>query len=250
MLLQIGTKFRCDNGTNGGQINCTGATFGNGNVGQTGTIYPVGTAPQNVLLNGPMDVAVDPANGDIYVADGAGNHRVVVFDQNGNYKLQMGGVGTGPGQFSNAGTTPVGHPGCVVLPNNGLVYACDRGNDRINVYNKAGIFQTSIPVVPGTAALSTAGTFGSAIDIAFSPDASQTWMYVSDSGNERVWIMNHSMALAGTPGAIMGSVGTVFGHDTGAFTFLDTITVDSGGNMYTGETTGGRRMQMFQVSGQ
>jgi len=245
MLLQIGTKFRCDNGTNGGQINCTGA--GGGNVAQTGTIYPAGTAPQNVLLNGPMDVAIDPTNGDIYVADGAGNHRVVVFDQNGNYKLQMGGVGTGNGQFASAGT---GHPACVSLPNNGLVYACDRGNDRINVYNKAGVFQFAMPVVPGTAALSTAGTFGSAVDIAFSPDAGQTWMYVADSGNERVWIMNHAMAVSQTPGAIMGSIGTVFGHDTGAFTFLDTITVDSLGNVYTGETTGGRRMQMFQVSGQ
>jgi sugar lactone lactonase YvrE len=244
MLLQIGLKFRCDNGTNGSQIPCTGT--GGGNVGAVGTVYPVGTAPQNVLLNGPMDVAVDPGNGDIYVADGGGNHRVVVFDQNGNYKLQMGGgVGTGAGQFSSAGQ---GHPSCVVLPNNGLVYACDRGNDRINVYNKSGVFQTSIPVVPGTA--NAAGTYGSAGDIAFSPDAGQTWMYVSDGGNERVWIMNHSMALTGTPGAIMGSAGTVFGHDTGAFTFVDTITVDSLGNMYTGETTGGRRMQMFQVSGQ
>ena len=137
MLLQIGTKFTCDDGL-GGSIACTGT--GGGNVGRTGASH--------TLLNGPGDVAVDPGNGDVYIADGAGNHRVVVFDQFGNYKTQMGGVGAGDGQFASAGS---GHPSCVVLPNNGLVYACDRGNDRINVYHKSGTFVRSLPVITGTA---------------------------------------------------------------------------------------------------
>ena len=74
-----------------------------------------------------------PANGEVYIADGCGNHRVVVFDQNRDLSAPDGGVGTGAGQFASAGG---GHPNCVVLPNNGLVYACDRGNDRINVFTK------------------------------------------------------------------------------------------------------------------
>lgn len=185
---------------------------------------------------------MDPGNGDVYIADGYGNHRVVVFDKFGNYLRQMGGVGTGAGQFASAGG---GHPNCVVLPNNGMVYACDRGNDRINVFTKAGTFVTAIPVIAGTAAL---GTNGSASDIAFSPDAAQTFMYVSDGSNERVWIMNHAAALAGTS-AILGSFGTGFGHDTGAFTALDMLTTDSKGNAYTAESTGGRRLQQFTVTG-
>jgi sugar lactone lactonase YvrE len=238
LMLTIGSKFSCDNGT-GGSINCTGA--GGGNVGMVGMSH--------TLLNGPADVAVDSSNGEVYIADGNGNHRIVVFDSGGNYLRQMGGVGTGPGQFANAGG---GHPNCVVLPNNGMVYACDRGNDRINVFTKgsgttAGTLVTAIPIVPGTAALSPNGTFGSATDIAFSPDPAQTFMYVTDGGNERVWIMNHAAALAGQP-AILGSFGNGFGHDTGEFTAVDSITVDSKGNAYTAEITGGRRLQQFTAT--
>jgi len=233
MLLQIGTKFRCDDGL-GGQINCTGT--GGGNVGRTGV--------SQTLLNQPTDVAVDPVNGDVYIADGGGNHRVVVFNSAGSYLRQMGGVGTGAGQFASAGG---GHPNCVALPNNGFVYACDRGNDRINVYTKGGAFVMAIPVVPGTGALGTVGTTGSAWDITFSPDTQQTYMYVSDGTNERVWILNHAQALAGQP-AILGSIGNGFGHDTGEFTSVDQITTDSNGNAYTAETTAGRRMQMFRVT--
>jgi len=236
LLLTIGSKFSCDDGLCG-SINCTGT--GGGNVGRTGVSH--------TLLNLPADVAVDSGNGEVYVADGNGNHRVVVFDAAGNYLRQMGGVGTGAGQFA-AGVAgqAQGHPSCVVLPNNGLVYACDRGNDRINVFTKGsgttpGTFVTAIPVIPGTAAL---GTLGSGSDISFSPDAAQTFMYVADGANERVWIMNHAAALAGQP-AIRGSFGNGFGHDTGEFTVLDTLTVDSKGNAYTAETTGGRRLQRF-----
>jgi hypothetical protein len=69
MLLQIGTKFTCDDGL-GGAIPCTGT--GGGNVGRTGS--------SQTLLNQPTAVAVDAVNGDVYIADGGGNHRVVVFD--------------------------------------------------------------------------------------------------------------------------------------------------------------------------
>jgi hypothetical protein len=239
-LLTIGTKFSCDDGL-GGSINCTGT--GGGNVGRTGVSH--------TLLNLPADVAVDSGNGEVYIADGYGNHRVVVFDAAGNYLRQMGGVGTGAGQFA-AGVAgqAQGHPSCVVLPNNGLVYACDRGNDRINVFTKGsgttpGTFVTAIPVIPGTAAL---GTLGSGSDISFSPDPAQIFMYVADGANERVWIMNHAAALAGMPNAILRSFGNGFGHDTGEFTVLDTLTVDSKGNAYTAETTGGRRLQRFVVT--
>ena len=234
LLLQIGTKFLCDDGIDGPGIPCTGA--GGGNVMRTGT--------SRTLLSLPADMAVDPANGDIYIADGYGNHRVVVFDRNGHYLRQMGSVGAGPGQFT-AGDG--GHPHCVVLPRNGYVYACDRGQDRINVYTKAGAFVRDIPIVPGTAAI---GTAGSAWDIDFSPDARQKFMYESDGGNEIMWIMDHAKALtgvspAGAPNpAILGGFGRP-GHMAGDFTFLHMMAIDSKGNLYVGETVGGRRVQKF-----
>ena len=61
--------------------------------------------------------------GSIYIADGYGNNRIVVFDAKGNYLRQWGSAGSGPGQFSIYGG---GHPHCVLISNDGLVYACDR----------------------------------------------------------------------------------------------------------------------------
>jgi hypothetical protein len=224
MLLQIGTKFVCDNGTSTG-----GAC---GNIGLEGM--------SQTLLNDPADIAVDPSNGDVYIADGYGNHRVVVFDKNGTYLRQMGGVGTGMGQFT-AGDG--GHPHCVVIGNDGLVYACDRGQDRINVYKKDGTPVAEIPIIPGTAAL---GTAGSAWDLDFSPDRAQTFMYESDGGNEVMWVFNHAAALAGLPTALLYGFGRP-GHMAGNFTFLHMLAVDSRGNLYAGETIGGRRIQKFVV---
>src|ERR1700694_1064785 len=244
LLLQIGVKFACDDGlgapgTPGTFISCTGA--GGGNVMKTGG--------SSKYLSLPADIAVDPANGEVYIADGYGNHRVVVFDANGHYLRQMGSVGSGDGQFT-AGDG--GHPHCVVLGRNGYVYSCDRGQDRLNVYTKGsgttpGTFVRAIPIVPGTAAL---GVAGSAWDVDFSPDRKQTFMYESDGGNEIMWIMDHAAALSNTPPAgapnpaILGGFGRP-GHMAGDFTFLHMMAIDSKGNLYVGETIGGRRVQKF-----
>jgi len=219
LLLQIGEKFLCDTPTGA----CT-------NVNATGTSH--------TRLNLPADIAVDPANGDVYIADGYGNHRVVVFDKSGTYLRQFGSAGTGPGQFT---VGDGGHPHCVVIGKNGLVYACDRGQDRINVYQKDGTFVRAIPIVPGTA---TIGTAGSAWDVDFSPDQAQTFMYESDGGNEIMWIMAHASALAGLPNSILSGFGRP-GHMAGDFTFLHMMAIDSKGNLYAGETVGGRRIQKF-----
>jgi hypothetical protein len=229
LLLQIGTKFLCDS-ANGV---CAGDSPSEGS--------------SHTRLHRPADIAVDPnpdpttgERGSVYVADGYGSHRVVVFDRRGNYLRQMGGVGTGPGQFAPGGG---GHPHCVVIGNNGLVYACDRANERVNVYRRDGSFVRAIPVIPGTGAL---GTAGSAWDVDFSPDRKQTFMYESDGGNEVMWIFNHAAALAGLPNAILSGFGRP-GHMAGEFTFLHMMAIDSKGNIYVGETIGGRRVQKFTL---
>ena len=228
LLLQIGTKFVCDNPPSNA---CTGDSAFEGS--------------SQTLLHRPADMAVDPnpdpmtgERGSVYVADGYGNHRVVVFDRRGKYLRQMGGVGTGPGQFAPGGG---GHPHCVVIGKNGLVYACDRANDRVNVFQRNGTFVRAIPVVPGTSAI---GTAGSAWDVDFSPDADQTYMYESDGGNEVMWIFDHRAALLGAPNPILGGFGRP-GHMAGDFTFLHMMAIDSKGNLYVGETIGGRRIQKF-----
>ena len=249
LLMTIGQKFTCDDGQ-GGTIPCVnpgsagGAENGFGNVGRTGT-------PNSLLLDLPADIAVDPdpdpvtgQRGSVYIADGYGNHRVVVFDASGHYLRQMGGVGTGPGQFTSGDG---GHPHCVVIGRDKLVYACDRGQDRINVFTRTGTFVKAIPIIPGTAAL---GTAGSAWDVDFSTDAIQTFAYVSDGGNEVMWIFNHADALNGTSYVPPISGFGRPGHMAGEFTFLHMMAIDSKGNLYAGETIGGRRIQKFtKVSG-
>jgi DNA-binding beta-propeller fold protein YncE len=232
LLMTIGTKFLCDRP----DLASGTGPCGNGTPPQTGNSH--------TLLNDPADIAVDPANGEVYIADGYGSHRVVVFDKNGNYMRQMGGTGSGAGQFT-AGDG--GHPHCVVIGKDGYVYACDRGQDRINVYTKGsgstpGTLAKTIPVIPGTAAL---GTSGSAWDIDFSPDAIQTFAYISDGGNEVMWIFNHADILNGSSYVPPLSGFGQPGHQAGQFTFLHMMAIDSKGNLYAGETIGGRRIQKF-----
>jgi DNA-binding beta-propeller fold protein YncE len=227
LLLQIGTRGLCDS--------ATGAC---GNFGAVGT--------SQTLLNQPADVAVDPENGDIYIADGYGNHRVVVFDKTGQYLRQWGGVvinnnSPEPGSFA-AGDG--GHPHCVVLGNDKLLYVCDRADDRIQVFDKMGNLKRVITVKPGTGVTPQPngspglGTAGSAWDVDFSPDRHQTFMFEADGGNEVLWIFDRAF------GQILSGFGRP-GHMAGDFTFLHTVTIDSRGNLYTGETIGGRRVQKF-----
>ena len=223
LLLQIGTKGVCDNPP----ANTCGNSGSNPLANMSRT-----------LLNQPADIAVDPTNGDIYIADGYGNHRVVVFNAAGIYLRQWGGVGAGPGQFA-AGDG--GHPHCVVISKDGLVYACDRGQDRIQVFDKMGNLQRIIPVIPNTGTPGL-GTAGSAWDVDFSPDKNQQFMYEVDGGNEVLWIFDRALST------ILGGFGGP-GHQAGTFTFLHTVSADSKGNLYTGETVNGRRIQKFLPKG-
>ena len=249
-LNQIGVYNVCDNPP----ANTCGNSGGNplANVSHT-------------LINQPANVWVDPdpdpvthQRGSVYVADGYGNHRVVVFQDNHNGTVTWlrqwphdNSVATTvnnpltdfPGLFA-AGDG--GHPHCVVGGNDGNVYACDRGDDRIEVFDKALTHLVRIiPVVPGTGVTQGIGgapglgTAGSAWDLRFTNDAAQTYFFEIDGGNE----IMHTMERAS--GAIVANLGEP-GHDGGAqFTFLHSNTVDSKGNVYTGETINGRRIQKF-----
>jgi streptogramin lyase len=84
-------------------------------------------------MNQPNDVAIAP-NGDLYVSDGYGNNRVVVFDKNGKFLRTWGKLGQAPGEFSQ--------PHSIVLDSKGRVYVADRNNARIQVFDAKGKFLT------------------------------------------------------------------------------------------------------------
>src|ERR1700681_4583671 len=196
-------------------------------------------------LKGPAKMFVDKATNELYVADGYGNRRVIVFDaETGKYKRHWGAYGHKPDdtdlgpynpdaplaqQFRN----PV-H--CAELSDDGLLYTCDRVNDRIQVFKPDGTFVKEMII-----AKRTLGD-GSVWDVAFSKDPQQKYIYLSDGANEKVYIMLRDTL------EILTSFGDG-GRQPGQFYAVHSIATDSKGNVYTTETYRGQRVQRFIYKG-
>ena len=121
---------------------------------------------------------------------------------------------------------------CVIVSNDGLVYVCDRVNDRIQVFRKDGSFVNELRVAPQTRG------GGSVWDIAFSRDPGQTYIFLADGGNERVRIIERATMQ------VLTSFGDG-GRQPGQFFGVHSIATDSHGNVYTTETFEGKRVQKF-----
>jgi DNA-binding beta-propeller fold protein YncE len=80
-------------------------------------------------LSQPTDVVVSP-QGNIFVADGYGNNRIVHFNAKGQFVKQWGRMGNEPGEFCN--------PHAIVMDSQGRLYVADRYNGRIQVFNQEG----------------------------------------------------------------------------------------------------------------
>ena len=170
-------------------------------------------------LDRPLAVAVDDTANEVYVADD-GHARVAVFDANsGTLKREW-----------KANGEPFKTTTCVAIAKDGMVYVCDRGNNRIQVFAKDGKFQKEAYV-----ARETKGD-GSVWDVAFSPD--QRLLYVADGHDKKVWILDRTTLET------IGSFGEG-GRYPGQFYGVGSIAVDSKGNVYTGETYEGKRVQKF-----
>jgi DNA-binding beta-propeller fold protein YncE len=193
-------------------------------------------------FNRPGALAVDSAANELYVADGFGNHRIAVFDTNtGAFKRSWGAYGdkpndTDPGAYdpSSPAAKQFRTLSCVKLAKDGMVYVCDRQNDRIQVFDKSGKF-----VKEAFVAKTTRGD-GSVWDVAFSPD--QRLLYVADGHNKKVRVLDRASLEE------VGSVGTG-GRYPGQFYGVGSVAVDSKGNLYTGETYEGKRVQKFALKG-
>jgi hypothetical protein len=187
-------------------------------------------------LGQPADMEVDPETNEVYVADGYLNHRVIVFDaETGEYKRHWGAYGFAPGdpeapsQFGN----PV-H--CVRITNDGLVYVCDRANNRVQVFEKDGTFVKEFEIEPDTLGN------GSTWDVDVSPDRRQTFLYNADGENNYVWILKRAA----------DEILTTFGRNgryAGQFHWVHNLVVDSRGNIYTAEVDTGKRAQKFEFRG-
>jgi hypothetical protein len=150
---------------------------------------------------------------ELYVADGYGNHRVVVFDtKNGAFKRTWGANGGPPFNIAHA----------IKVSNDGLVYLGDRGNQRVQVFTTSGAFKQEVKIGAGTNQMQTAA------GLAFSPDRAQRHLYVADIGNNRINILDRqSLKILGT----FGKAGTA----PGEFGTIHELAADSKGNLYTAE---------------
>jgi DNA-binding beta-propeller fold protein YncE len=196
-------------------------------------------------LRRPAKIFVDKQANEVYVADGYGNHRVIVYDADtGKYKRHWGAYGNKPDDTNLGPYNPDAPPPqqfrnpvhCAELSVDRLLYVCDRANDRIQVFKTDGTF-----VKEQFVAKRTLGS-GSAWDIAFSRDPQQKYIYLTDGENDRVHILEReSLTLLTTFGE--------GGRQPGEFYGVHSIATDSKGNIYTGETYRGQRVQKFVYKG-
>ena len=188
---------------------------------------------------------VDPKTNEAYIADGYLNKRVAVLDADtGKMKRYWGAYGNKPDDANLGKYDPKAPPAkqfrnpvhCVERTNDGLVYVCDRANDRVQVFRPDGTF-----VKEAFFAKETLGS-GSAWDIAFSKDPEQRYIFLADGTNEKVRVI-----LRETLEEI-----TNFGdggRQPGQFFGVHSIAADSKGNLYTTETYEGKRVQRFVNKG-
>jgi DNA-binding beta-propeller fold protein YncE len=216
-----------------------------------GTMKGIGLNSSHTGFYRPSAVAVDSINGEIYVADGeevGSNHRIAVFDRSGHFLRQWVLHRTGAGADLGQSEEFMQVPHCVALGRDGLVYVCDRRGDQIQVFDKLGEFQKSIPVPyekrtpfepkPGH----RTRAWGTAIGLGFSADQKNQFIYVMNEDNEQVDVIDR---LNGKVLSIFGRAG----HQVGEFTFAHTLAVDSKNNIYVGESGGeeaGNRVQRFR----
>ena len=196
-------------------------------------------------LRRPAKIFVDKQTNEVYVADGYGNHRVIVYDADtGKYKRHWGAYGNKPDDTNLGPYNPDAPPvqqfrnpvHCAELSVDRLLYVCDRANDRVQVFKPDGTF-----VKEGFVNKRTLGS-GSAWDIAFSRDAQQKYIYLTDGENDRVHILDRdSLQVLTTFGE--------GGRQPGEFYGVHSIATDSKGNIYTGETYRGQRVQRFVFKG-
>ena len=212
-------------------------------------VLQIGASGQNQGSNDtanvgrPADMVVDEEADELYVADGYGNRRVIVYDtETGEYKRHWGAYGNVPNDEELPPYDPAAEPAqqfgspvhCIEISDDGLVYVCDRVNNRYQVFQKDGTYVTEAFFEEDTR------LSGSVSDLVLSGDAEQAFVFMVDGVNNHMRIVDREeakvLARVGRPGRMAGQFHVV--HD---------IAIDSEGNLYTTEVNTGQRVQKFNA---
>jgi sugar lactone lactonase YvrE len=121
----------------------------------------------------------------------------------------------------------------VRLSHDGLLYVCDRANDRIQVFQKDGKFVKEFRIEPQTLAN------GSVWDAVISNDPQQRYLFVVDGANEQALVVSRDT------GEVLSRFGGP-GRMAGQFKWVHNLAIDSMGSLYATEVGSGRRVQRFK----
>ena len=171
----------------------------------------------------PHDAALGP-DGNLYIADRY-NHRVQVFDQEGNFIRQFGNYGSGNGEFNEL-------TGIHVTPD-GKVYVSEWHNARVQVFDAQGKFIRSMGQV-GSGEGQLSGPYGVTVD-------DEGNVYVVEHNNHRVSVFKPD----GTYLRQWGSAGSADGQFQGAIAICRT----PDNKIAVLERDGNRRIQVFEPNG-
>ena len=227
------------------------AQYGKANARRTASTDPTakpGFAANSMDMDNFGRVAkmfIDPKANEAYVSDGYLNHRVAVMDlDTGKIKRMWGAYGEPPTDLALGPYDPAAPVArqfrnplhCAEMSVDGLVYACDRPNDRVQIFTREGKFVKEVFVEKNTRA------DGSVWDIAFSKDPKQQFLYMADGVNEHVRVFDRASMTE------LYNFG-YGGRQPGMFLGVHSIATDSKGNIYTTETYTGKRLQKFAFKG-
>lgn len=207
------------------------------------------------LMGRPSEIWVDPADNEVFVADGYGNRRIIVFDGGtGKYLRHWGAYGkrpedppsqpAGSSTAQNNDAVPAAPPAQFRVPHgiigsrDGLIYLADRANNRIQVFRQNGEFVREKILRPRCGAQEKASWAPkrpcgneATFSLGFSHDGPQTYVYSADGGSHVITVLRRSdlevVSEFGGPGVGVGQLGRP--HN---------LTVDPSGNIYVAEAQG------------
>lgn len=162
----------------------------------------------------PVGVAVDAKGSRIYVVDRGGtddtHHRVVAFDAQGTKVFEIGGRGSGPGEFN----VPVQ----AATAADGTLFVLDAGNFRVQAFDAGGHYLHAFGKI-GAGPGNFARPRGLAVD-------AEDRLYISDAsfGNFQIFDAHGQLLLT------VGEAGAI--DRPGRFRLLAGIATDETGRVY------------------
>lgn len=188
----------------------------------------------------PTGFAEDAATGELFVADGYVNHRVAVVDEaTGKIKRVWGAYGKPPtdlkGVAPDVNSPQFNTVHCVARAADGLLYVCDRVNNRVQVFKEDGTYVTQYVFAPKTRGA------GAAWAMQVSPRDPDYGILVDGANNQ--------MTIFRRKDGVVTSVVGRSGRNAGDFHWVHALAIDSKGDLYTGEVETAKRVQKWRRVG-